>query len=121
MRQSLLLTMICLVGILPIEALGEVEAARLEALETAFEGWKQAAAGGDSLALREAEEGVRAALVELDLPESEPLSAVAILEARRRLEAGAPGADRVAAFAVELAPSFPPAHFTLARARFRTA
>lgn len=113
--------MICLVGILPIEALGEVEAARLEALETAFEGWKQAAAGGDSLALREAEEGVRAALVELDLPESEPLSAVAILEARRRLEAGAPGADRVAAFAVELAPSFPPAHFTLARARFRTA
>lgn len=120
MRQTLLLTTICALALLPALAQGAAPEG-LPALDEAFGAWERAAAGGDSLALREAEAGVRAALRAIDQEENEVLAAAALLEAERRLEAGASGAGRVAAFAVELAPSFPPAHFLLAEARLRTA
>lgn len=117
MRQTLFLTAFCVVCLIPAASLAEGGQGRLAALDSAFEGWKEAAASGDSLLLREAEEEVRAALRELDMNESEALAAAALLESERHREAGL--AERMAAFAVELAPSFPPAHFQLAKLRLK--
>lgn len=142
MRRALLLTTICFVGLAPLRAGGEEDLLRLDAAEedgveasdatvedvsglalvdATFADWLEASRRGDALAAREAEAQVREALRAIDLAENEPMAAAALREMERRLDLGLTGADRVALFAVDLAPSFPPAHWGLAKARFRIA
>lgn len=99
----------------------EAERSPRRILDAAFRSWQEAARSGDSLRSLEAGQVLRARLDELDVAESEPLAAAVLGEMQRRLQEGRPGADRIAQLAVDLAPSFPPAYWGLARARFHTA
>lgn len=121
MRRILFVTTICLLTALPVRAMDAVSPESEPSLDIAWGAWKEAARTRDALAIRKAEEGVLAAMRELDLQESEPLAGAVILEARRRIAASDPNADRIAEFAVRLAPSLPQTHWTLARARFASA
>lgn len=128
MRRALSLSILLwLVGALPALASSSIEDAEggpprtpSFALEAAFLHWQDVAKGGDSLQLREAGLALREVLNEYDLGESEPLAAAVLVEMERRLAKGLPGADRIALLAVDLAPSFPPAHWGLVKARFQT-